>query len=32
MSVRDGAKAVAEALDVPKARVYDLALKMKGGG
>ena len=32
MSVRDAAKAVAEALGVPKARVYDLALKLKGGG
>ncbi len=32
MSVRDAAKAVAEALGVPKARVYDLALKIKGGG
>jgi 16S rRNA (cytidine1402-2'-O)-methyltransferase len=31
MSVRDAAKAVAEALGVPKARVYDLALKLKGG-
>jgi 16S rRNA (cytidine1402-2'-O)-methyltransferase len=32
MSVRDAAKAVAEALGVSKARVYDLALKMKSGG
>jgi 16S rRNA (cytidine1402-2'-O)-methyltransferase len=31
MSVRDAAKAVAEALDVPKARVYDLALKLARG-
>ncbi|HKZ96127.1 MAG TPA: 16S rRNA (cytidine(1402)-2'-O)-methyltransferase [Hyphomicrobiaceae bacterium] len=32
MSLRDAAKAVAEALGVPKARVYDLALKLKRGG
>jgi len=32
MSVRDAAKTVAEALGVPKARVYDLALKLKSGG
>jgi 16S rRNA (cytidine1402-2'-O)-methyltransferase len=31
-SVRDAAKAVADALGVAKARVYDLALKLKGGG
>jgi 16S rRNA (cytidine1402-2'-O)-methyltransferase len=31
MSVRDAAKTVAEVLGVPKARVYDLALKMKSG-
>jgi 16S rRNA (cytidine1402-2'-O)-methyltransferase len=31
MSVRDAAKTVAELLGVPKARVYDLALKMKSG-
>jgi 16S rRNA (cytidine1402-2'-O)-methyltransferase len=30
MSVRDASKTVAEMLGVPKARAYDLALKMKG--
>ncbi len=30
-SVRDASKAVAEALGVPKARVYDLAVRMKRG-
>lgn len=29
MSLRDASKAVADALGVPKARVYDLALKLK---
>jgi hypothetical protein len=29
MSLRDAAKAVADRLAVPKARVYDLGLKMK---
>jgi 16S rRNA (cytidine1402-2'-O)-methyltransferase len=32
MSVRDAAKTVAEMLGVPKARVYDLALRAKSGG
>ena len=32
MSLRDAAKAVAERLAVPKARVYDLGLKMKTDG
>jgi 16S rRNA (cytidine1402-2'-O)-methyltransferase len=32
MSVRDAAKAVAEELSVPKARVYELALKLKSRG
>lgn len=32
MSLRDAAKVVAERLSVPKARVYDLGLKLKGGG
>jgi 16S rRNA (cytidine1402-2'-O)-methyltransferase len=31
-SVRDAAKAVADALKVPKARVYDIALKVKQRG
>ena len=31
MSLRDAAKAVAEALHVPKSRVYDIGLKLKGG-
>jgi len=31
MSLRDAAKAVAERLSTPKARVYDLGLKMKSG-
>lgn len=31
MSLRDAAKAVAERLSAPKARVYDLGLKMKSG-
>ncbi len=30
MSVRDAAKSAAETLGVPKARAYDLALKLKG--
>jgi hypothetical protein len=29
MSLRDAAKAVADRLSVPKARVYDLGLKLK---
>ncbi len=32
MSLRDAAKAVADRLSVPKARVYDLGLKLKSGG
>jgi 16S rRNA (cytidine1402-2'-O)-methyltransferase len=32
MSVRDAARTVAEVLGVAKARVYDLALKLKGKG
>ena len=32
MSVRDASKTVAEALGVAKARVYDLALRLKRGG
>ncbi len=32
MSLKDAAKAVADALGVPKSRVYDLGLKLKGGG
>jgi 16S rRNA (cytidine1402-2'-O)-methyltransferase len=32
MSVRDAAKAVAEALGVPRGRVYDIAVGMKRGG
>lgn len=31
MSVRDASRAVAEALGLPRVRVYDLALKLKGG-
>ena len=31
-SVRDAAKVVADALKVPKARVYDIALKVKQRG
>lgn len=31
MSLRDAAKAVADALHVPKSRVYDIGLKLKGG-
>jgi 16S rRNA (cytidine1402-2'-O)-methyltransferase len=32
MSVRDAAKAVAEALGVPRGRVYDIAVGLKRGG
>lgn len=32
MSLRDAAKAIATELGIPKARVYDLGLKLKGDG